>query len=113
MNTFPLHALRVNVKSLASEARIIREEIQRVSDKDIKADLHCHRQRRVRPEARTAHLALAFVKGKSYRSAEAKARVAPVTKDIVRKLQRAWYPVDHDTDATIQKWLATQQERRR
>lgn len=61
---------RVNIKSLAAEAGIIRKEIRRTNDVGAKNDLHYHRMLKVRPEARLANLAMAFLKGRPKSSAE-------------------------------------------
>lgn len=55
-------ALKVKVKHLASEARIIRTEEKR-SDVETRGWLNAHRKHVVRPEARATHIAYAFAKG--------------------------------------------------
>jgi hypothetical protein len=61
---------RVNIKSLAAEAIIIRGEIKKTNNIVVKSDLHCHRMLKVRPEARLANLAMAFLKGRPKSTAE-------------------------------------------
>jgi len=78
--------LKVNVKSLAAEAAIIRKEEKKLR-KQIKANvvkdsatvdrlrrirnsLNDHRRCLLRHEARTANLAYAFLRGKAYRDVE-------------------------------------------
>lgn len=56
--------LRVKVKSLAAEAAIIRREEQR-SRGTIRNQLHEHRVGLLRREARSAHLAYGFIRGRS------------------------------------------------
>jgi len=98
-----IHKLRVNVKSLAAEAKIIRDEIRRATTTEAKAALHDHRMARVRPEARLAHLALAFTRGVPYKVAETKAREIPSVKDVTNKVTRfAWVP---DAEMKIRAWL--------
>lgn len=58
-----LHYLRVKIKSLAEEARIIRHEEQRCHS-DFRSGLYMHRIDVVRPECRAALLAYAFLRGK-------------------------------------------------
>jgi hypothetical protein len=55
-------ALKIKVKHLAQEARIIRKEEQR-SRGDTRDWLYLHRINSVRPECRASHLAYAFSKG--------------------------------------------------
>jgi hypothetical protein len=54
---------RVNAKSLAAEAAIIKKEMGKLSLLD-QCDLRSHRIHVVRPEARLANLAIGFLKGK-------------------------------------------------
>lgn len=55
--------LRVKVKSLAEEARIIRREERRARFGDLRGELHWHRISDVRLEARATHIAYGLVKG--------------------------------------------------
>lgn len=57
-----IHRLRVNVKSLAAEAKIIRRETQRCGYQ-YEQILVNHRRGYLREEARYAQLALAYVRG--------------------------------------------------
>jgi len=99
-----VHKLRVNVKSLAAEAKIIRDEMRRATSKEARDQLHEHRLTRVRPEARLAHLALAFTRGKPYKTAEANAREKPRVKDLTNKIIRfAWTA---QAEQKIREWLA-------
>ena len=54
--------LRVKLKSLAEEARIIRREEQRTHGA-LRAELHQHRIGVVRNESRATHLAYGFIRG--------------------------------------------------
>jgi|SRR6185369_8384312 len=56
--------LRVKVKSLAEEARIIRREEQR-SWGPLRNELHAHRVRALRQAARQAHLAYGLIRGRT------------------------------------------------
>lgn len=56
--------LRVKVKSLAEEARIIRAE-ERKTHGQLREELHLHRVNTVRYHARHATLALGFIKGRT------------------------------------------------
>lgn len=61
--------LRVKLKSLAEEARIIRREERRAWGV-LRDELHQHRVRQVRSEARHTHLAYGFLRGKTYQQIE-------------------------------------------
>jgi hypothetical protein len=98
-----VHKLRVNVKSLAAEAKIIREEIRRAETTEARQALHDHRMVRVRPEARLAHLALAFMKGRPYKMAESTARSEPVIADLVKKITR--FACVSNAEQKITEWL--------
>lgn len=67
--TSAIHRLRINVKSLAAEARYIRQEERRCGS-CYRNELYLHRTRRLREESRHAQLALAFLRGRSYQSVE-------------------------------------------
>ena len=64
--------LKVKIKSLAAESKIIRLETHRTKDIVTKNDLAIHRTGVVREEARYSQLAYAFLRGRSYASIEAK-----------------------------------------
>jgi len=65
--------LKIKVKHLALEPSIIRHEERKVSGMN-KWDLQHHRKWNVRNEARATQLAIAFLKGKPYKSVEPKLR---------------------------------------
>lgn len=73
--------LRVKIKSLAAEARIIRNEEGRFPrgqrHHTTFQSLHSHRTGIVRREARHALLAYAFMRGRQYRQLEAKTHAEP------------------------------------
>ncbi len=63
--------LRVKIKSLAEEARIIRREEKRAGKSgQLYGELRNHRVGVVRREARAAHLAYGFIKGRPYEQME-------------------------------------------
>jgi hypothetical protein len=62
--------LKVKIKSLAAEARIIRIEENKARDSQLRDDLVGHRKAIVRSEARYSLLAYAFIRGKAYKSQE-------------------------------------------
>lgn len=89
--------LRVKIKSLASEAKIIRHEEQKVKSwkrepghdpEPVYFGLHQHRTIEVRREARTAGLAYGFLRETPYRKMEFKCYTKPNwsrVKDLVSK----------------------------
>ena len=83
-------ALRVKVKSLADEAKIIRREEHRSKNWYEWYSLKQHRKGIVRREARSAQLALAFLRGVPYEKVESYTRVGNEpnwkrVKDLVMK----------------------------
>lgn len=96
-----IHTLRVNIKTLAAEARIIRQETSRAGAV-YRPHLVEHRRGRLRSEARYAHLALAFLRGRSYRAVEARANNQPDSRELTAKLRRHWMGA---TEADVLRWL--------
>lgn len=79
--------LKIKIKSLAAEARIIRFE-ERRSAGDVRAGLHQHRVLDVRREQRAALLAYGYLRKRSYRRIESASSARPATQrivDLVRK----------------------------
>lgn len=105
-----IHALRVNVKSLSAESRAIRHEIRKVRSCRVRELLHHHRVTRVKPEARLAHLALAFVRGVPYRTVERDAHTQVPAYRIARKLQRFFPEGQSPTDVDVLRWILESNE---
>jgi len=97
-----IHRLRINLKSLAAESRFIRQEISRAGFA-YQYELHHHRVYVLRPQIRITHLALAFVRGVRYKSAElSNIHVGDVPYNkIVDKLKRCGFSV---TPSEIIDW---------
>lgn len=96
-----VHKLRVNIKSLATEAKIIRQETARCGRR-YKAGLAEHRRGRLREEARYANLALAMVRGRPYRTVEQKCGVLPDLKRLAEKVRRAYWNFE---EKHVKAWL--------
>ena len=117
--------LKIKAKSLAAEARIIREEEIKLKRKaryarerqNMAAAAHYERQRQslydhridiVRWECRATHLARAFMKGYAYKDIERNARLDPYTKGRlmgrVHKLLTKYYKKSV-TAETVQRWF--------
>ena len=103
-----IHKLRVNVKSLAAEAKIIRQEAKRYpGDSSERGCLNWHRISVVRDEARAAQLAYAFLRNIPYSVVESEGS-KPVNVGRVSKLAgkyghwNGW----HKGDEGVLRWLA-------
>lgn len=77
--------LKVKVKALAAEARIIRKEEHRSRYQEA---LYLHRIHVVRRTARTTLLAYGFVRGRTYESMEKKCRIKPNWKEVETLVKR-------------------------
>lgn len=98
-------ALRVKIKSLAEEARIIRQEEQRLDGQDFRrGGLRGHRIRDVRQEARAAQVAYAYLRRKSYQATEHAAKSAP-NLARVREIVRKFGSREH-SEAALTAWLS-------
>lgn len=79
--------LKVKVKSLAAEARIIRREENR-SFGQLRNDLHSHRVQIVRPEARATLLAYGYARGRLYSSMEGPSSSVPDWGRVERMIKK-------------------------
>lgn len=79
--------LKVKIKALAAEAKIIRFEERRVAGQ-IREDLYLHRVQVVRREARATHLAYGYLRGRSYQQLEASCVEPPDWKKIESMVKR-------------------------
>jgi hypothetical protein len=95
--------LRVKLRSLAAEARVIKHEERRAKRWRQTAKLEALRDHRihvVRDEARHSHLAYGFIRGVPYRAMEHKCRHKPELNRIVRMVQK----YGQMRDGTIDDW---------
>lgn len=100
--------LKIKIKSLAEEARIIRKE-ERKTRVPLRDDLHIHRVVHVRAESRNASLAYAYLRGRRYRQIEAFAYTVPSTDQISRMVKKyggvvfdkTW--LDESVDLTLKR----------
>jgi len=104
MNKIALHSLRVNNKSLAAEARIIRKEILSAKNDEVVNSLHHHRMTKLKPEARLANLSIAFVKGRRYSEVEPHTTTEPDPRRLHNKLSRFVMDVSREE---VDNWLKT------
>lgn len=79
--------LKVKIKHLAEEARIIRAEerkANKLGEYDLQNSLHLHRTGKLRREARATLLAYQFLRGIPYAACEPSAKTLPDTKAFQR-----------------------------
>lgn len=122
-----IRELRVKIKSLAEEARIIRREEQRCRDSLLRtpaefpdqraalcgsyASLRAHRITDVRRESRYSLLAYALLRGRAYRTQEAKADPSKIDRDKLAKLVArfavfgSWHQLEAAA-AAVESWLS-------
>jgi hypothetical protein len=104
-----IHRARVNVKSLAAEARLIRQE-ERRAGWVYREELARHRRGRLRDEARYAGLALAFIRGRAYSAVENNAKPGhrPDLVRLAKKIVGFWrfpMPAGLTADEVVSRWL--------
>jgi hypothetical protein len=83
-----IHKLRVNIKSLTAEAKIIRQESRRAGP-GYRESLVLHRRGRLREEARYTHLALAYLRGRTHKQAEGGCKLDLDVPKLLDKLKRS------------------------
>lgn len=104
-----IHRLRVNVKSLAAEAKIIRRE-ERRAGYGYQHALQSHRRGRLREESRYAQLALAFVRGMGFKRVDS--GLKPITlRRLVNKINKAFYPADGVSNDTLDRFATGEMAR--
>lgn len=101
--------LKVRIKELAEEARIIRAEEHKAKSARKYGELtglNRHRIDVVRPAARSAQLAYGFLRGRPYRTMERTCRIKPSMKEIRRLVSK--YGSEPDTEKVekqVEAWL--------
>ena len=98
--------LRVKLKSLAEESRIIRREELRTHGA-LRFDLRNHRAVQVRREARHTLLAYGFIRGLKYREMEPNAFTVP-DWERVKKMLKAYGPLKMEAPEMPLKVMAPQ-----
>lgn len=92
--------LRVKLKSLAEESKIIRQEERRTFG-ILLGELHAHRVLQVRSEARHTHIAYGLIRGRPYERIE-KPLKAP-SWDKVKAMIKRYGPADASQALTLLK----------
>lgn len=99
-----IHKLRVNIKSLTAEAKIIRKEARRAGS-FYSLQLTEHRRGQLRAEARYTHLALAYFRGRPHSSVERGCRKYTDPRRLLSKI-KAHLPYGNQLNLTnIQEYL--------
>ncbi len=96
--------LKVKVKSLAAEVRIIRREERR--NPELRGDLARHRRDVVRKEARHSLLAYGYLRGRKLSAMEPKAHTEPNWSEVERMIRR-YGPPAHNT--SFEDWRKNEQ----
>jgi hypothetical protein len=85
--------LKVKVKSLAAEAKIIRKEEKRCKNSSLRNGLYRHRIDVVRYEARHTNLAYGFLRGRTYSQIESGAKKPPDWAKVRKMVEKYGAPV--------------------
>lgn len=97
--------LKVKIKSLAAEAKIIRREEQKTQDNIVRGSLYSHRVGIVRDEARLSQLAYAFLRNRTYKSIEPKSKKFISVSKLSRIIKNFGGLHDDDLYLKVEKWL--------
>jgi len=103
-----VHTLRVNIKSLANEAKVIRNEIKKCRDNNIKNALHLHKIWTVKAEARSTQLALAAIRGVPYSVVETNPKTRPDWCRIRKKVEhhtKHWMHSNQNLLHSLDGWI--------
>jgi len=104
--------LKVKIKSLAEESRIIRNE-ERKSSIDLAGALHQHRTQDVRNETRAALLAYGYLRGRELKTIETRKDHLDSLLPFLNIVKRAKQIVSkfgtNDASRNFQEWLALTQ----
>lgn len=96
--------LKVKLKALAAEAKIIRFEEKRTKGA-LRDELCAHRRFAVRTEARATHLAYGFIRGRAYRQIENKCDTPPDWKKVEGMIKR--YGKNNRDFEQMKNWAET------
>ncbi len=98
--------LKIKLKSLAAEAKIIRKEEKRAKSQSIRESLYRHRIDVVRYEARHTNIAYGFLRGRTYAQIETNPKTPPNWDKIRRMIEKYgthippfWHNVIKDYEA--------------
>ena len=103
MNERLIH-LKVKVKTLAAESRIIRKEARKTSGM-VKWAMNDHRKGIVRRHSRTNLLAYGFLRGLPYEAMESKCKEKPNFEEVSKVMKRFG-----GDEKEIESWIASAKE---
>lgn len=95
--------LRVKIKSLAEEARIIRHEERQTRGRE-KWNLQYHRKTVVRPEARASLLAYCLLRGRTYETIEQSPHTNPDWSKVSRMVAKYGSCSTDAADRRVKEW---------
>lgn len=95
--------LKVKLKSLAAESRIIRHQ-ERKTNGSIRCQLQEHRREVVRYEARHTHLAYGFLKGKPYTMLEQSCKSEPYWPKVLNMVKKYGFEFNDEVVKKFDKW---------
>jgi len=93
-----LISLKIKLKSLAEEARIIRKEERKLVQSGRGPEtgyLSSHRKQVVRHAARSTHVAYGYIRGRTYQELEVSAKTEPDWDAIAKMVTKYSHKVDH------------------
>jgi len=100
--------LKVNIKSLAAESKIIRKSESKIRNTYIRGDLNFHRRGPLREESRYSQLAYACVRGIPYSKVESKTQKTVDWNRVQRKVLKlcdSWQMSKIEVEKHIQSWI--------
>ena len=103
--------LKIKVKSLAAEAKMIRKEEKRCRTPSLREGLYRHRIDVVRRESRHTNLAYGFLRGRKYHEMEPNAKEAPdwaKIRKMVEKYGSHCAPWSYNVEKTLTAYEARQ-----
>lgn len=87
--------LKIKLKSLAAEAKIIRAEEKKYQDQSTKQGLYLHRVLNVRNESRATFIAYGYLRGRKYSQIEphCRTKLSPANIDRIKSLVKkySWF----------------------
>ena len=93
--------LKIKIKNLAAEAKIIRQEERK--NGPYKAELADHRRGIVRRVARDTQVAYGFLRGRAYKEIEPNAKTQPNWKAVQRMVENYFNQGRDETDSKYQR----------
>lgn len=91
--------LKIKLKSLTAEARIIRQQEQKTFGL-LREEMHLHRVRHLRAAARSTHVAYGLIRGRTIAQIEPKADT-PYNVGAVQAMIKTYGPVDAAANARL------------